>query len=95
MNEIRKKIISTICCLSLCCCGVLADIDSSGKKMQDEDEELYLGIDIGGQSVKMAVYAADGTKIEEGRPIPTNKKTKPKLCAKLIAKEASKIEKFL
>jgi glucokinase len=86
MNEIRKKIISTVCCLSLCCCGALADIDSSGKKILDE--ELYLGIDIGGTSIKIGIFTSEGEKLEKERRILTDSNARPEEVVKSIETEA-------
>jgi glucokinase len=92
MNEIKKKIISTICCLSLCCCGVLADIDSFGKKMQDE--KLYLGIDIGGTSIKIGIFTSEGKRLEEERRILTDPNASPEEVVKSITTETAKFKHY-
>jgi glucokinase len=92
MNEIRKKIISTVCCLSLCCCGALADIDSSGKKIQDE--ELYLGIDIGGTSIKMRIFTSEGKRLEEERRILTDPNAGPEEVVRSIITEAANFKHY-
>ncbi|MDR2817846.1 MAG: ROK family protein [Endomicrobium sp.] len=94
MNEIKKKTISTICCLSLCCCGVLAYIDSSGKKMQDQDEELYLGIDIGGTSIKMRLFTSKGKRLEEERRVLIDPNASPEEVVKSITTEAANFKHY-
>jgi glucokinase len=92
MNGIRKKIISTFCCLSLLSCGVLADIDSPGKKVQDE--KLYLGIDIGGTSIKIGIFTSEGKRLEEERRILTDPNASPREVVKSITTEAANFKHY-
>jgi glucokinase len=92
MNGIRKKIISIVCCLSLLSCGALANIDSPGKKVQDE--ELYLGIDIGGTSIKIGIFTSEGKRLEEERRILTDPNASPEEVVKSIAREAANFKHY-
>ncbi|MDR2252092.1 MAG: ROK family protein [Endomicrobium sp.] len=57
------------------------------------EEELYLGIDIGGTSIKIGIFTSKGKRLEE-RTILTDPNASPQEVVKSITKEATKFEHY-
>lgn len=88
IKKLFKKLISFGLSAFLCCMVVL--VSNAAEK---SSKELYLGIDIGGQSVKLGVVDSDGKLLEESK-IPTDINATPEQVVKSIVNAVSKFKAY-
>ena len=88
IKKLFKKLSSFVLSLFLCC--MVALVSNANKEVS---KELYLGIDIGGQSVKLGVVDSDGKLLEESK-IPTDINATPEQVVESIVKAVSKFNAY-